>query len=173
MTDYTSGKTGAAIDAAVDGFEELVGTGYAGYLKPSVGVYLGGGGAANLLAEYEEGTWTPSIGGTATYLAQTGTYTKVGRIVHFTAVVYVNAIGTGSPSVITGLPFSLTGSGGATASVPAYGGLAISVTHLSPNISGTTITIGGSTAASASNQAALSVMASTTYLEISGTYQAA
>jgi hypothetical protein len=37
--------------------------------------------AANELDDYEEGTWTPSVGGTATYSDQNGTYTKIGRTV--------------------------------------------------------------------------------------------
>jgi hypothetical protein len=36
---------------------------------------------ANTLDDYEEGTWTPSIGGTATYSFQVGRYTKIGNMV--------------------------------------------------------------------------------------------
>ena len=61
---------------------------------------------SELLADYEEGTWTPSLGGTTTYTAQQATYTKVGRAVYFTAYIVVNLIGTGSTTVITGLPFA-------------------------------------------------------------------
>ena len=44
------------------------------------GVYLGGTGAANLLDDYEEGTWTPtwSVGGTIT--VNNATYVKVGTL---------------------------------------------------------------------------------------------
>lgn len=61
---------------------------------------------ANTLDDYEEGTWTPSNGGTATYTTQTGRYTKIGRMVFVTGQVAVNAIGTGSVSTVTGLPFT-------------------------------------------------------------------
>ena len=37
---------------------------------------------ANELDDYEEGTWTPSVGGTATYTHQDGRYTKIGNTVH-------------------------------------------------------------------------------------------
>jgi hypothetical protein len=50
----------------------------------SGGVYLGGTGSANLLDDYEEGTWTPVFSsnfGVVTYSGQHGYYTKVGRIV--------------------------------------------------------------------------------------------
>jgi hypothetical protein len=52
----------------------------------SSGVYLGGTGAANLLDDYEEGTWTPVLadavtaGNTATMTAD-GRYTKIGRLI--------------------------------------------------------------------------------------------
>jgi hypothetical protein len=61
---------------------------------------------ANTLDDYEEGTWTPSLGGTATYNSNTGTYTKIGRQVTVRGIVNVNTIGTGSASQISGLPFS-------------------------------------------------------------------
>jgi hypothetical protein len=60
---------------------------------------------ANTLDDYEEGTWTPSLGGTTTYSSQLGQYVKVGRLVYATFDVIVNLIGTGSNSTITGLPF--------------------------------------------------------------------
>jgi hypothetical protein len=62
--------------------------------------------SANTLDDYEEGTWTPSIGGTTTYTLQTGTYTKVGRLVSVSASLQINVIGTGSVSTISGLPFT-------------------------------------------------------------------
>jgi hypothetical protein len=61
----------------------------------------------NVLDDYEEGTWMPTLGGTATYSAQSGTYTKIGRLVHVTGTITVNAIGTGSPNTISGLPFPI------------------------------------------------------------------
>jgi hypothetical protein len=61
---------------------------------------------ANTLDDYEEGIWIPSIGGTATYTLQSGTYTKVGRLVSVSAVLQINVIGTGSVNTITGLPFT-------------------------------------------------------------------
>lgn len=61
---------------------------------------------ANTLDDYEEGTWTPSLGGTATYTTQAGRYTKIGRFVHVTGRLAVNSIGTGSTGTISGLPFT-------------------------------------------------------------------
>jgi hypothetical protein len=61
---------------------------------------------ANTLDDYEEGTWTPSLGGTATYTTQSGTYTKVGRVVTVLFELTVNTLGTGSTTTISGLPFT-------------------------------------------------------------------
>jgi hypothetical protein len=61
---------------------------------------------ANTLDDYEEGTWTPSIGGTATYTTQVGQYTKVGRLVTIVAHLTIGVRGTGSTGQITGVPFA-------------------------------------------------------------------
>ena len=84
--------------------------GYAGArfkdLYLSGGVYLGGTGAANKLEDYEEGTWTPVLGGGATATGMTGTYTKVGRLV--TAyLILENSTISGTPDyIVSGLPFT-------------------------------------------------------------------
>jgi hypothetical protein len=61
---------------------------------------------ANTLDDYEEGTWTPSLGGNTTYNTQVGVYTKVGRVVTCEFELHINSIGTGSISSISGLPFT-------------------------------------------------------------------
>lgn len=66
---------------------------------------------ANTLDDYEEGTWTPvliglSTAGTGTYTNQTGTYTKIGRMVYFDMTLAWTAhTGTGNMQV-NGLPFT-------------------------------------------------------------------
>ncbi len=81
-----------------------------GSLLPSnaaYGIYLGvnTATAANLLADYEEGSWTPTVNGTATYTTQTGVYTKIGNIVHASFKIDCSG-GAGAGQTITGLPFS-------------------------------------------------------------------
>jgi hypothetical protein len=68
---------------------------------------------ANTLDDYETGTWTPTLGGTATYSAQTGTYTKVGNLVKLKFDLEITAIGTGSTSQINGAPFPSANTGAA------------------------------------------------------------
>jgi len=60
---------------------------------------------ANTLDDYEEGTWTPSIGGTATYNARVGSYIKIGKLVFIRCYIHISSIGTGSTTNISGLPF--------------------------------------------------------------------
>jgi hypothetical protein len=75
----------------------------------------------NTLDDYETGTWTPSVGGTAVYSAQTGTYTKVGNLVKLKFDLEITAIGTGSSSQITGVPFPSANTGAAiTGGVVCY-----------------------------------------------------
>lgn len=80
----------------------------------STGVYLGGTSTANLLDDYEEGTWTPQVAGyfggltSVTYTQQNGYYTKVGNRV--TCVYQLQFQGTttaGYTFYMYGLPFSL------------------------------------------------------------------
>jgi hypothetical protein len=67
---------------------------------------------SELLNDYEEGTWTPTFAGTGgntgqVYGSQDGTYTKVGRLVTFTANVSLTTLGTITGFVrIDGLPFT-------------------------------------------------------------------
>lgn len=67
---------------------------------------------ANTLDDYEEGTWTPVIGGSGgtsgqTYSVQVGTYEKVGKLVHVQGRTLFTAKGTiTGDAQIQGLPFT-------------------------------------------------------------------
>jgi hypothetical protein len=81
---------------------------------------------ANTLDDYEEGTWTPSLGGTATYTSRFGTYTKVGNLITALFFIRVNSIGTGTRATISGLPFIAVNMSSGT--LPLYSGLSTSLT---------------------------------------------
>ena len=66
---------------------------------------------ANTLDDYEEGTWTPTVGGTATYSTQAGTYTKIGRLINIRFQLIISSLGTGSTQFMTGLPYNATTGG--------------------------------------------------------------
>jgi hypothetical protein len=74
---------------------------------------------ANTLDDYEEGTFTPSLGdsasGVATMSVQEGKYVKVGKIVQFSLQIVWTAKNTwtGTNTKISGLPFAATSNTGA------------------------------------------------------------
>ena len=68
---------------------------------------------ANTLDDYEKGTWTPNVGGSATYTTQQGYYTKVGQLVFAQFHLTINSIGSGTASQIYGLPFASKNDGSA------------------------------------------------------------
>lgn len=86
------------------------------------------GMTSELLNDYEEGTWTPSVGlngfnGTPAVSATVGRYTKVGRMVTVTMNISFAASTYPGYSVITGLPFApaTNGQGVSTGSNPGAG----------------------------------------------------
>jgi hypothetical protein len=107
-------------------------------------------GGANTLDDYEEGTWTPAVGGSATYTTQTGTYTKIGRAVFITCRLTINSIGTGSANTISGLPFTV-GSAGIGPVRWASGAASPDVLNAYAAAGTTTVTMVGTTAPGASD----------------------
>jgi hypothetical protein len=88
---------------------------------------------ANTLDDYEEGTWTPTVGGTSTYSLQEGTYTKIGNLVNLYGRIIISSIGTGSTSRITGLPFNAAG-GDYSGSVSYRSSLSATFASIAPEI---------------------------------------
>lgn len=79
----------------------------------------------------QRGIWVPIVGGTATYATQTGTWTKIGRMVFFTCDLAISAIGTGSTSTISGLPFASSAvNGPGAAVVQEFSNLALAVASI-------------------------------------------
>jgi hypothetical protein len=96
---------------------------------------------ANTLDDYEEGTWTPTVGGNSTYSAQVGRYTKVGNIVSVTFDFSINTLGTGSTSNITNLPFATISEMSATGCVSYYTGTTVAFTFIGCYASGGTTNV--------------------------------
>ena len=77
------------------------------------GIHIGGTGSANLLDDYEKGSWTPTLIGstsnpTVTYTYQRGTYVKIGDLVSFAGFIYTSVRTGGSGNaLIGGLPFTV------------------------------------------------------------------
>ena len=75
---------------------------------------------ANALDDYEEGNWTPNVGGTATYSTRMGRYQKVGNIVHAQFEITISSIGTGNAVVLSGWPYASANLGTVQTGVCSY-----------------------------------------------------
>jgi hypothetical protein len=133
---------------------------------------------ANTLDDYEEGTWTPTLGGTSTYSKQVGEYVKVGQSVIYAGAMSVSTIGTGSATgAISGLPFTASninvnrGKAGSVcffslnASVASVG---IYVDNAGTTLQTTTVAAGGS-----ASTGTASIFANGSQIDFAGSYKSA
>jgi hypothetical protein len=119
-----------ATDVEISAGNILFGTG-------SKGIYLGvtSATAANLLDDYEEGTFTPtlvaaSVSGSISYSAQLGRYIKTGDNVYISIRLITTGIASNSGNIhIAGLPFTAHASNSAEAYAGYAGGLNITAGH--------------------------------------------
>ena len=98
-----------------DGTDLTLGTGNIIFGTAAKGVYLGvtSATAANLLDDYEEGTWTPTLpsGGTVTSVPGSN-YTKIGNVCYVWAAFQFNSIPSDSTLFkVGGLPFTSAAAG--------------------------------------------------------------
>ena len=148
-----------------------------GLITASAGVAIGGTGSANTLDDYEEGTWTPSLGGNTTYHAQVGKYTKVGNVVHCGAVIQANVLGTGSTTTVSGFPFtsSHAGSGYCGGDVGFYYFGAVNVMSLDVQMgnNATTTTFSGRSSAGGTISSSIAFFGNGARIDFSITYYVA
>jgi hypothetical protein len=98
-----------------------------------------GTGTSELFDDYEEGTWTSTVGGNATYGVNTARYTKIGRQVFASFDLNITTIGTGSTIEISGLPFTCGDDIAEGVSISFYDGLATNVVEVNAYVFGTAI----------------------------------
>lgn len=121
---------------------------------------------------YSEGSVTLSVGGTATYTTQVGRWTKIGRTIHIHASITINTIGTGSTSVLSGLPVAAANLGVDQAlAVSDFASLATNVVWIGARVNNNaaTITLRSLTAAGAS-AATNAVLGNSSQITLSGSY---
>ena len=104
---------GLGVDAGLD-----IAGGNLTFTTADKGVHLGvtSATASNLIHDYEEGTWTPTLGDSSgnnftlnSSYSSFGYYTKMGRMVHAHCYIVSSAIGSASGScLLGGLPFTNT-----------------------------------------------------------------
>jgi len=111
---------------------------------------------SELLSDYEEGTFTPTLtgasGSISSYNAQVGRYTKIGNLVSCYIYLWLANKGTISGSLlVSGLPFTSVNVSNTfmPINVSYYGGLSISVVQLTGygGSNGTSVTLRRNTAA--------------------------
>lgn len=149
VTGTLSATTGAAVGGAT--------AGAGGLAFPASAVAVAN---ANTLDDYEEGTWTPSLGGNTTYGTQVGKYTKIGRLVSAKFSLSITTLGTGSTSTISGLPFTVGSMSDLQPGTVAYfQNLAASVTHIGLYADDSSTTLGfATTGGNGSTASALSAI---------------
>jgi hypothetical protein len=107
--------------ALVDGAINLGSSSYRwNSLWLSGGVYLGGTGSANLLDDYEEGTFTATAWGGGSISSQVCKYTKVGNLVTFIARVIYNTTSNNDGAGFNGLPFTSGSADSNRGGIPSY-----------------------------------------------------
>lgn len=133
---------------------------------------------ANTLDDYEEGTFTPTIGGNATYTTQVGLYQKIGNRVFIDIHLTINSLGTGSVTNLSGLPFAASTSAASLAmglNVSYWGSIATSVYYMSAFIrdGDTFCQFTATTGATASATAAVNVFQNGAEIIVNGSYRTA
>ena len=158
----------------------------AGYLSLNFGSYHGDSGGAgsgtlsgNTLSDYETGSWTPSVGGTATYNATNyGRYVKIGDVVTVQFSLSINSLGTGSNYILSGFPFTsenINSNSSQAGCVGYYGNLANNTIFLSFYIENSATTVKFTAQSISGNTVVngLAIFQSTTTVTGSATYRTA
>ena len=72
-----------------------------------------GTGTSELLNDYEEGTWTPALGGTWTVnpIGMSGTYVRINKTIYITLLFNDGTKSTSTSAYFTGLPYATTVTG--------------------------------------------------------------
>lgn len=106
-----------------------------GAIETDTGIYLGGTAAANLLDDYEEGTFTPNLNdlsNSATLSTAIGNYTKIGNTVFYNMYIALSSLGSVSGACyLGGLPFTSENiaNNNVAATVDVGAGLAVTAGH--------------------------------------------
>lgn len=127
----------------------------------------------NTLDDYEEGTFTPTVVGTATYTVQVGRYVKIGNRVFVQIRLIIATIGTGENWRISGLPFASANNAIAPISIGYFANLAIVANFLSGyvNTGYAHIVLAATTTASANITNGAPVLGNSSDLSISFHYE--
>jgi hypothetical protein len=146
-TDATNDKVGLGTASPAEKLDVV------GKIKVSDNIVIGtsgkgidfsataGTGTSELLADYEEGTWTPADGSGAglTITVSNARYTKIGRMVYVTAYIVYPATADATAAALSGLPFTVQTGQYAPFTSTTGAGTAISVQANSATTSATIV----------------------------------
>jgi len=173
--DLVFGTRDVTTDTAATERARITSAGNLSFSTSNAGIIFNNSSALtnSTLNDYETGSWTPTLGGSATYTQQTAKYTKIGNLVYITLRLTVNSIGSGSSTTLSGLPFSSISTLEQGLSLSYFSSLATSLYFLTPRVisNSSTITFTGLTTASTS-ESVITVFQNNTDIIISGSYQA-
>jgi hypothetical protein len=125
-TDATNSRVGVGLINPTEKFEVVGNIKLSGNVIPASGFGVdfaatAGTGTSELLADYEEGTWTPTDGsGAGLTFTASGAYTKVGRQVFFQANINYPVTADASGAVINNLPFTVNAVSGSSGRSGGY-----------------------------------------------------
>ena len=117
-TDATNSRIGVGTVSPAEKVDVVGNIKLSGNVIPASGFGIdfaatSGTGTSELLADYEEGTWTPTDGSGAGLTFDAGTagiYTKIGRVVYLSASVRYPSTASAANAVISGMPFAMAAS---------------------------------------------------------------
>lgn len=136
-----------------------------------VGAILADSALSTPAIGYLTGTWTPSVGGNATYIRRVGQHTKVGNVVTISCDLAINVLGTGSTTEVSNLPYPVQA--GCFFTAPVYfGTLASTVVYVIAFASGgqTTCSLRAIQAAGASLLSSVAILGDGAEIAFGGSY---
>lgn len=123
----------------------------------------------NTLDDYEEGSATATLTGTATYNSRSMTYTKIGNRVAIETSINVLLIGTGSTTTIGGNPFTSSSHVAMAVVSSSFANTVVSVCGDLPS-GQSNIQLFSRTAAAVADSAATALFANGAFATVSGTF---
>ena len=144
FTDATNSRVGVGTISPAEKLDVVGNIKLSGNVIPASGFGIdfaatAGTGTSELLADYEEGTWTPVLNNvTVTYAFNQAKYVKIGRYVFCACVISCTSIDNtdGSSFEIGGLPFASGDAGYAAGSIANNGSSAALLTTAVRNMTG-------------------------------------
>jgi len=131
--------------------------------------------SSELLDDYEEGTFTPTIS-SSSFQSRTGRYVKIGKMVHITIKVHIDTH-AGSTTAITGLPFTSANIGVLTPiTVGYFSSLALNCLSLSSYVDSNATQlqfVNTTSAGTAATDISEAIFGNSARIDIAGTYEAA